>query len=208
MGWTGISKYYCELNKKGKIDRKATLDYEFRGWTSETCGTTTNIKSAMVGTTYYAAFKTEKPNGAIEVWAMVIITSLDKNEFRYKDMTEDMMPGYFDCPKSILDLLTPTDDEYANKWRQNCREALANRNKKTWLQKLNIGDKIIYTKRNGEQLTLVKHAPAYQLKTWFWYDEANNCYVPKKRVTTDNSATFAENPQAKQFTMFDYKEVA
>ena len=48
-------------------------------------------------------------------------TQLDKNEsLTYQEVA--MGPYYYDCPKGILDLLTPTDNECANDWRRKCRE--------------------------------------------------------------------------------------
>ena len=54
-------------------------------------------------------------------------------------MDETCGPYNCDCPKAILDLLTPTDSEWANKWRQACRETLANKAKPNALNKLPIG---------------------------------------------------------------------
>ena len=44
-------------------------------------------------------------------------------------MSEDMGPYRYDCPARILDLVTPTDSDTANRWRASCREALARRAK-------------------------------------------------------------------------------
>lgn len=61
---------------------------------------------------YYAAVK----SGA-EVFAAVAL--IEGNG--YKLMDESMGPYANDCPVEILDLLTPTKSEYANKWRARCR---------------------------------------------------------------------------------------
>lgn len=42
--------------------------------------------------------------------------------FRYKDISEEMGPCESNCPVRLLDKLSPTDSEYANNWRQRCRE--------------------------------------------------------------------------------------
>jgi len=44
--------------------------------------------------------------------------------FGYKDMDEGMGPYDTKCPAAILDLLTPTTNEYALKWREACRRNL------------------------------------------------------------------------------------
>jgi len=42
-------------------------------------------------------------------------------------MTETMGPYQYDCPERILKLLTPTDNEYALKWRERCWENIRKR---------------------------------------------------------------------------------
>lgn len=42
--------------------------------------------------------------------------------FTYKYVEEGMGPNESDCPKVILDLLTPTDNEYAQQWRARCQQ--------------------------------------------------------------------------------------
>lgn len=118
MGWT---EYHATYYKNGKVDRKAECD---NLWAKE-CKV---LKSAMKGKIYYCALQT--PDG--DVIGQVVITSGTNRRdpyfnFGYKAMSETCGPCYYDCPKSILDLLTPTDSEWANKWRQKC---YANANKK------------------------------------------------------------------------------
>ena len=89
----------------------------------------TVLKSAMVGSIYYAAVRREKAGEEPYVWAAVFKTcgksSHDGTIWGYKDMSEDMNPFFYDCPAGILALLTPTDSEGANEWRRLCRERLA-----------------------------------------------------------------------------------
>jgi len=49
--------------------------------------------------------------------------------FGYKAMNESCGPYYFKCPKSVLDKLTPTEDNNANEWRKQCLELINNRKK-------------------------------------------------------------------------------
>lgn len=86
------------------------------------------LKSAMVGSTYYAAVEKIESDGNREVWAAIFLTcgkSNDGTKWGYKDMDETMLPFYYDCPAGILALLTPTDSANANKWREECRKTLA-----------------------------------------------------------------------------------
>lgn len=118
MGWTGIFDAIRKSN--GQIDRKATLEREFAGW-KHTTGETVMLKGSMAGSVFYAAMQTTTKNG-VDVWALVVLTSVNGVEFRYKEMTEDEHPYYFSCPISILNALTPTTNENANAWRQKCME--------------------------------------------------------------------------------------
>lgn len=50
------------------------------------------------------------------------LTSISGNNFSYKDMDETMIPCYYDCPESILKLLSDTNNENALEYRRLCRE--------------------------------------------------------------------------------------
>ena len=82
-----------------------------------------------------------------------------------------------DCPpKSIIALLTPTDNEYALLWRKRC---LDTHSSKAHLAKLPIGAVIEFS-RNGKTVRLEKHEAAYQFKKPFWWNGSN--YYPKKYI--------------------------
>jgi hypothetical protein len=122
MGWTS---YHATNYKNGKVDRKAEMDNLFT-WSNNQISMKV-LKSSMVSTIYYAAVE-EIRDGKRTVFAAVCITAgADRSDpyfnFAYKDMDETMGPCYYDCPKSILDLLTETDNEAALEWREKCREA-------------------------------------------------------------------------------------
>lgn len=82
------------------------------------------IECATKNCVFYAAVRTKSTG---EVWALVILIRRTRGElnFGYKDMTETMGPAVADAPASVLDRLTPTDNEYALEWRQRCRDNLA-----------------------------------------------------------------------------------
>ena len=117
MGWTG----YCATHyKNGKIDRKAECDAYFMEGLNR--GNFKVLKSTMKGAVYYAAIQnmvkydgkdengediyTPIDNG--KVWAAIFLTSVENSMFYYKNMDETYGPDYYDCPKSILNLLTPS----------------------------------------------------------------------------------------------------
>jgi len=64
----------------------------------------------------------EIPGG--DVVGVVWLTGYAPNDyynFGTKGMSEDMGPGETRCPERILDMLTPTDSEWAQQWRAACR---------------------------------------------------------------------------------------
>lgn len=189
MGWTF---YNAMTDFNGKVNRKAECD-RLMTWNSEQSAGEV-LKSTMRGSTYYAALKhTDKRTNEVVNVGVVILTSSDLKSgfnFGYKDMDETMGPGYYDCPKSILNLLSPTDNECALEWRKNCIEN-AEKKKSSWLKNVAIGEKIIYTRFDGTEISLIKHAPAGQFKTWFWYNPSNHTYVSKKYITENNSRLYA-----------------
>ena len=152
MGWTSYNAYHYKTVKGRRVvDRKAECDYLFKDEDSFNGKyRLKNLKSAMVGSTYYAAIEQteiENPKNR-SVTAVVCLTSMDMKDhfnFAYKDMTENSGPYKYDCPKGILDLLTPTDNEYANKWRKLCREKLAKKKDPNALKNLPIGTQIKVT---------------------------------------------------------------
>lgn len=188
----GATFYHATHYKKnGTVDRKAECDAlinsENRIYKREV------LKSSMVSSIYYAAVRrTDKKTNESKVVAYIFVTyGRDKRDpyfnFGYKDMDETIHPFYYDCSKGILDLLDETEDEMAITWRNLCRKNLIEKKKKSWLKELSIGEKIKYKKHDGEEIILIKHPPAYQFKTWFWYCEDTRQYVSKKLVTENNS---------------------
>lgn len=173
MGWTS---YHATHYKNGKIDRKAECDAYFLEGLNR--GYFEVLKSAMVGSTYYAAIRPLKKYGGEKglyidipkeeqrVGAAIFLTSTNAKDyynFAYKDMDETCGPYNYDCPKGILDLLTPTESEYANKWRAACRENLAKKNNPNALNKLPLGSVIKFTlqydttlNKAGSEITLEK----------------------------------------------------
>lgn len=122
MGWT--SYHATNYNNKGQVDRIAEVR-EICTSSSEENGTWTPLKIASVGRVVYAAVERVKPNGERNVHAEIFLTSTDSKDyynFSYKDMDETCGPFECDCPASILNLLTPTDNEYAKEWRRKCWE--------------------------------------------------------------------------------------
>lgn len=196
MGWTSYN--VPTIYRKGKhiVDRKAECDKLFNQdmitWDDEckVIGKFEVLKSSMSGSTYYAAvrrtkFATEtEPENSI-VFAAIVLTSVDNKSyynFSYKDMDETVGPYQYDCPKAILDLLTPTDSEWANEWRKKCYENLKAKRDPNTLSNLPIGSEIKFTLNDGEEYVAFKHSPAYQFKRPFWMLMNADGYIKTKNI--------------------------
>ncbi len=82
------------------------------------------IKIVEQGSVVYMAIKHTK-NGRTQVWALVVVVRRHGASLQYKTIAEWEGPTYFSCPEEILEMLTPTNDRYANAWRNNCRRGHA-----------------------------------------------------------------------------------
>lgn len=162
MGWT---------SPKDKPDDVARyLDLYFSGPTKG--GIHKVIRSAIVCfSTYYAAIEKTDLEGNKTTYAVVCLLQYGKDPygFRHKDMNEAEYPYQADCPEKILDLLSPTDNVAANKWRDACRSKIANRTKNRQL--LKDGNKIKFDKpirfsnrRTLDTFTVLRHARRTRLK--------------------------------------------
>jgi hypothetical protein len=175
MGWL---EYHAEHYKNGKVDRKAEMDSKYN-WEDESRKVEV-LKSSMVGSTYYAAVKSfNKTNGYECVTAAICLTSTNNKDyynFAYKGMDESCGPYRYDCPKGILDLLTPTENEFAKEWRKACYENLAKKKNPNSLGRLPVGSKIKYTlpydtthRKAGTELILTKVQKAWSNRS-YWTD--------------------------------------
>ena len=125
MGWL----YLQSLG--GFETPRAYLDDQFT-YERETVRSTV-LRSALIRMrTYYAAVEQVRADRPRDVFAVVCLVRYNPRDaegyvFGYKDMTEHMGPNEAECPAAILDLLTPTEAEYAVAWRRRCRHALVAR---------------------------------------------------------------------------------
>lgn len=126
MGWTSMP-----MPREGTTEWfKKTLT-----WKNPDGTTNTPLATAIVARAEaYAAVETVKPDGTRYVWAAAFMLRYNPKDrdgytFSYKDMDETVGPYIDRCPAKILDLLTPTEHEHANAWRQRCRDRIALRAK-------------------------------------------------------------------------------
>ena len=131
MGWTFT-------HKEKATSVKAFFENNFNNHSVESGNTYKVLDCKVVGMkTAYLAVEVKKAE-KVEVFAVVCLLDYkSKNHFNfgYKDMSEDMGPYYYDAPKSILDLLTPTTNENSIKWRANCVEVISKNEIKKSLKK-------------------------------------------------------------------------
>lgn len=139
------------------------------------------VKDAVVGTTYYAAVKSPHDG---KVGAVIILTKIDRNgycNFGMKWLGEEGWPVRCECPKSVLDALSPTDNENAIEWREACREKLSEK-KDTTLKDAPVGTKLKVTLKTGVERIVTKQAPNFQFKSWWLLVEGALTYIPRNRV--------------------------
>lgn len=84
---------------------------------------------SRVGTTYYVAIEHTD-----EVKAYIVTTYQKTNPhymndycFGYRIECEDAGPHHWEAPYALLNLLTPTENDYACEWRAKCARTLHNR---------------------------------------------------------------------------------
>ena len=77
----------------------------------------------MTESVAYMAVK-DKQTGAVFASVMRYLYGIRDKELVYKVEGEDVFPVVEDCPKEILDMLTPTEDKTAQAWREACRKHL------------------------------------------------------------------------------------
>lgn len=130
MGWTTsfTANHWKAVKGRLTVDRKKCVDelctFTGKDKDGKIVSTTRVLKSAMRGAVWYGACETVKADGSRTVWAGICLTcgrsGYDGTVWGYKEMDESMHPFYYDCPTSILALLSPTDDKSANEWREEC----------------------------------------------------------------------------------------
>ena len=96
-----------------------------------------DIKIVKLNTAYMAVRRTNRVSNESFVFGAVVLLAYPRGHFdiRYKDMDEDMGPYAVSCPESILNLLTPTDNENALSWRAKCRQTIADRKARLTLRR-------------------------------------------------------------------------
>jgi hypothetical protein len=111
MGWTSMAK-------PDNFNTKKFFEQEFN--TDKHLVLDCKVKNRVA----YIALKNLEEN---KVVAMVCILEFKNGEFAYKDMDETVGPCYYECPESILKLLTEPLNDYSKAWREKCWQRINNK---------------------------------------------------------------------------------
>ena len=182
MGWDGSIPTNF---KNGRVDKKAELDSRYT-WEDNTTKCSVK-KSKMVGSEYYAAIEYQNiKKGIKKIIGIVALTRMSDGYLMVKTMEETVGPYYYNCPVDILDLLTPTENEYALKWRRECRKNAT----KPKISVLEEGSIIAFTvpcdtkyNHKGDVVRLEKRSRNNnKRKSYKWIQLDHFCYWPTKMI--------------------------
>lgn len=110
---------------------EGSLAQAMETWVGRRYGRVVDIEMGGVSEGDYAAVgyaAVEDPEAGT-VDAVVLMLQHDPeggpDQYRIKDMAESEGPVLDLCPERILNLLTQTEDDFSNDWRERCREKAA-----------------------------------------------------------------------------------
>ena len=196
MGWVTVMASHLKQNwtdDRFTVDR---LKEVYDMWENKNDGKTHVLKISLVGSVVYGAIQVVATG---EVVGLVVLTSTKGEEFSYKDMDETCGPNYWDCPLSILKLLTPTTNENAMDWRKRCYVQAKMKQKKAKLSAMPVGTVIefmneydlgtangSYSSKKGDIVRLEKRPISFNKKGWFVRTEDGSCIHWKVRLISAN----------------------
>jgi hypothetical protein len=117
MGWTGMTP-------PSHGDKKQWLADEFRQYGEVGTNPSFELTDISIkGREAYGILHVTKTDGTKNGCGMVILLECSAKEWSMKEMSEDMMPYYYNAPKTMihkLNKLYPTTLEQAVAWREKC----------------------------------------------------------------------------------------
>ena len=175
MGWTGT---YMERCPQGADRIAAAIHQEGLNWSDDTRRVKV-IDTALRGSVIYCAVRYTGPN-ATETFGLVILTAYNqfRREFLTKTVTESMGPCEAECPKRILNKLSPTANETANDWRRRCYAIVSKRTagKHDPLVRMTPGDKLRLNSQEKQILQAYIYHGRKVFVNWF----TNRYYTPSQ----------------------------
>ena len=175
----------------------------------------TVLDAALVARTeaFAAIERINKETGERQVLMAVVIMKFYPKahyyNFAYKSMDETCGPYIYRCPKRLMKLLTPTDNEYALNWRKRVEDYWTTKDKTNKaMKKLNVGDTIVFKEtikfNNG---TSYKSLQVLSLKPFRLTDGSTNIfgntqayYIKRKTLDSiiDHVIPASENGQVER----------
>ena len=172
MGWTFYKpRYFKKIGNSWAVDRQKELIDLISAFGDKF----ELVQGSLRGNVYYAAIRF-KPENRVDGW--VILTAMKDGMFGYKEMTETSHPFYYDCPKSILKLLSPTTNEEALEWRNGCIEQACLKKSGRKMSSLPVGT-VVKIQFCGKDTLVKKMAPDYQFSRNWWLIIGQNKYLSK-----------------------------
>jgi len=117
MGWTGMTPPYHK-------DKKKWLEDEFKQVGEVGTNPSYELTDISIkGREAYGILNVVKTDGTKTGCGMVILLECSAKEWGMKEMSEDMMPYYYNAPKKMihkLNKLYPPVMENQKKWRDMC----------------------------------------------------------------------------------------
>lgn len=128
-----------------------------------------------------------------ETRALIILERIDKDFITYKPYTEQACPGEASCPRSILDKLTPTINEYSIEWRTRAY-AIATEDEKSWTKDYQHGDfirddqgKVMGVRLREDQIKQVEKFENDHQTLWLAADKNGRFYTTNNRELKETS---------------------
>ena len=204
MGWTETTATFFKPN--GSVDLKRECDELMTArWAcgpGEICDTVV-VASSLVGKVWYGAVRNRAYASRADLDAglpaedrtegWVVLVEARGRLWRYKEIHECCGPVHRDCPRKVLDALTPTQDALSLAWREECAEAAEERSwRRTALGKARsvewraTFDSEIFSE--GEAVELRK---ARSGKRAVWAIPGTGSYIPAKYLAPGNCTVLA-----------------
>ena len=129
MGWMIYPRPPADI--RGEVDQICTFDNDTRS--------ARPIKTCVVGSVWYVAVQVSMKPGATMpddyqvddlgrfVFAATIQTRRDRDGWAYRAVEEEAGPTTSQAPRSLIEMLSPTTQGWANAWRGRCLANAARR---------------------------------------------------------------------------------
>lgn len=114
MGWIGYAA--TKFNDDGKVDPVKEISSYLKEYNENV------LAIKCVNNVVYTAIASQDHSAKTITRGIVFVTHVEDGIFYFNEICEEMGPFASECPNEILDILSPTNEESAIKWRRRCRE--------------------------------------------------------------------------------------